>query len=40
MNLPISKIHQVTRKRIQSIDFAHKQSLAQRIYSIIKKVRR
>ncbi|NKG39217.1 BRO family protein [Acinetobacter johnsonii] len=32
-------IHQITRQRIQSIDFAHKQGLAQRIYSMIKMVR-
>ena len=29
-------IHQITRQRIQSSDFAHKQSLAKRISSMLK----
>ncbi len=31
-------IHQITRQRIQSNDFAHKQGLAKRISSMLKKV--
>ena len=31
-------IHQITRKRIQSADFAHKPSLSKRISSMLKKV--
>lgn len=38
MSQSMSKIHQITRQRIQSTDFAHKQGLAQRISSMIKKV--
>lgn len=38
MSQATSKIHQITRQRIQSIDFAHKQSLTQRISSMIKKI--
>ena len=29
-------IHQITRQRIQSADFAHKQGLAKRISSMLK----
>ena len=31
-------IHQITRQRIQSADFAQKQGLVQRISSVLKKV--
>jgi hypothetical protein len=31
-------IHQITRNRIQSSDFAHKQGLAKRISSMLKKI--
>jgi hypothetical protein len=31
-------IHQITRQRIQSADFAHKQGLLKRISSMLKKV--
>ena len=38
MSQSTSKIHQITRQRIQSNDFAHKLGFAQRISSMIKKV--
>lgn len=38
MTQSTSKIHRITRQRIQSTDFAHKQGLAQRISLMIKKV--
>lgn len=31
-------IHQITRQRIQSADFAHKQSFVKRIFSMLKTV--
>ena len=38
MSQSISNIHQITRQRIQSADFAHKPSLSKRISSMLKKV--